>query len=226
VQQTKRFAIACGVLSAAVLSGAGQCRADFVPWSYNFTPSALVIPADNHGTGGLALTNEPANRADGTSDVVITNVRTFSSALRSGPDQFAHADFGFSLVLTDLLSKQSAKMKFAGFFSGSFSQTSANVQATYTAPLVQTVELGGHTYTVNLGNYAPPGPPDASNAGSISAHIGVDEIPAPSGGDTGGGMPSAPEPSTFVLGGIGVSGLGVVVWRKWRERCAALTVCT
>jgi hypothetical protein len=210
------------MLTTAVIAGATECRADFVPWSYNFTPSSIVVPADNHGTGGLSLTNEPANRADGTSDVVITNIRAFSSAPRSSPDRFAHAGFSFSLVLTDLLSKQSAKMTFGGFFSGAISETSANVQATYTAPLLQTVELGGHIYTINLGNFAPPGPPAASNAGSISAHIGVDEVPPPSGGTTGGGTQQAPEPSTVVLSAIGLSGLGLVGWRKWRKRRAAM----
>jgi hypothetical protein len=39
---------------------------------------------------------------------------------------------------------------------------------------METVKLGGHTYTVNLGSYAPPGPPAASNAGSLSSNIAVE----------------------------------------------------
>jgi hypothetical protein len=33
------------------------------------------------------------------------------------------------------------------------------------------VQLRFDTYTVTVGSYAPPGPPTASNAGSISAHV-------------------------------------------------------
>jgi hypothetical protein len=192
-------------------------RADFVSWQYNFTPSAIAIPANSPGTGGLTLTNEPTKQADGTSDVVVTNIRAFSSAARNHPDTFTHAVFSFSLVLTDLASHQSATSTFSGFFSGTISQTSANVLATYTAPLTRTFTLGGHVYTVNLGNYAPPGPPDASNAGSISAHVAVDEFTPPPPG-TGGGPPaSAPEPSTLLLSALGLSSLGMAGWRKWRR---------
>jgi hypothetical protein len=196
-------------------------RADFVSWSYNFTPSSLAIPADSPGTGGLTLTNEPTKQADGTSDVVVTNIRAFSSAPRNHPDTFTHANFSFSLVLTDLASHQSATTSFSGFFSGSISQTSSNVQATYTAPLTRTLSLGGHTYTVNLGNYSPPGPPDASNAGSISAHVAVDEFTPPPPTTGGGGGPptnDAPEPSTLLLSALGLSSLGLAGWRKWRRR--------
>jgi hypothetical protein len=191
-------------------------RADFVSWQYNFTPSAIAIPANSPGTGGLTLTNEPVKQADGTSDVVVTNIRAFSSAARNHPDTFTHANFSFSLVLTDLASHQSATTTFSGFFSGSISQTSSNVLATYTAPLSRTFTLGGHVYTVNLGNYSPPGPPDASNAGSISAHVAVDEFTPPGGGP--GPTGNAPEPSTLLLSALGLSSLGMAGWRKWRRR--------
>jgi hypothetical protein len=212
-------AVFVAAVLAATAFGVGPAHADFVPWSYNFTPSALSIAADSPGTGGLSLTNEPTKRADGTSDVVVTNIRAFSSALRGSPDHFTHAAYSFTLVLTDLTSHQSATLKFSGFFSGSFSATSSNIQNTYTAPLIQTVTLGGHMYTVNLGTYAPPGPPDASNAGSISAHVAVDEV-------HGGGPPPAhaPEPTTLLLSCLGLSGMGLAGWRRWRQKRLAVPV--
>src|SRR5262249_10852271 len=133
----------------------------------------------------------------------------------------------FTLVLTDTASKQAATMKFNGFFSGTVSATSANIGNTFTAPLSQTATLGGHVYTVNLGNYAPPGPPTASNAGSIRAHVGVAQFsppsppppPPPPTGSGGGGTPSpnAPEPSTLLLSCLGLAGLGLAGWRKRRN---------
>ena len=185
--------------------GAGRARADFVPWTYNWEPGALSVSA---GTGGLSLTDEPLNHAAGSSDIVVTNIRAFSSASRTQPDVFNHTNFSFSLLLKDDLSKQTATLKFTGFFTGKISINSANVQVTYTGPLTQKVTLGGHTYTVDLGNFAPPGPPGASNAGSISAHVGVDET-------TGGGH-QAPEPSTLVLSVLGLSSLGLTGWRRLR----------
>ncbi len=209
-------------LATLATLGLCQARADFVAWSYNFTPSALSLPADVPGTGGVSLTNEPTKKADGTSDVVVTNIRAFSSAPRSNPDHFTHAAYTFTLVLTDLASSQSTTMKFNGFFSGTISATSANLGNTFTPPLTQTVTLGGHVYAVNLVNYAPPGPPTASNAGSISAHVGVDQFtpppPPPTGGGGGGtAPPNAPEPSTLLLSCLGLSGLGLARWQKWQK---------
>src|SRR5438132_10049388 len=100
---------------AALAYGPGRAQASFVPWSYNFTPSALALPADVPGTGGLSLTNEPTKNADGTSDVVVTNIRGFSSASRATPDKFTHAAYSFAMVLTDLGSGQVAHMSFTGF---------------------------------------------------------------------------------------------------------------
>jgi hypothetical protein len=200
-----------------------KARADFVPWTYNFTPSALAIPANPPGTGGLSLTNEPAKHADGTSDVVVTNIRAFSSASRSTPDKFTHASVSFFLVLTDEASKKSASFTFSGFFSGTVSATSANVQFTPTAPLTLTAKIGNNTYSINLGNYAPPGPPAASNSGSISAHVAVNEISSiggGGGGGGGGGTGQAPEPSTLLLSCLGLGGLGLAGWRKWRRKAS------
>jgi hypothetical protein len=203
-------------LFAVAAFSMSQVRADFVPWSYNWEPSALSVKAGGASTGGLSFTDEPIKHADGTSDIVVTNIRAFSSASRSKPDVFTNAAISFSLVLKDELSNQTATLKFSGLFNGTISATSANVRFTPTVPLIETVKLGGHTYTVNLGNYAPPGPPDASNAGSISAHVGVDEIV-----HGGGGGGQAPEPSTLLLSCLGLSGLGIAGWRKLRQRFAA-----
>jgi hypothetical protein len=207
--------LSAAFVAAVVLAlGASTARADFVSWSYNFTPSELAIPADPPGTGGLSLTNEPEKQADGTSDVVVTNIRGFSSAPRGTPDKFTHANVSFSLVLTDELSRASADLTFSGFFSGTISATSANVQFTPTAPLTQTVTLGGNVYTITFGSYAPPGPPTASNAGSLSAHVAVNES---------NGVNGTPEPSTLLRSCLGLGGLGLVGVRRWRRPLSPVT---
>jgi len=200
--------------------GVSQARADFVPWTYNWEPSTLSIKAGGAGTGGLSFTDEPLKHADGTSDIVVTNIRAFSSALRSAADTFTNAPISFTLTLKDEKSNLSGTFKFNGVFNGSISATSANVTFTPTAPLIETLKIGANTYTVNLGSYAPPGPPAASNAGSISAHVAVNEI-VTGGGGGGGGTGQAPEPSTLLLSCLGLSGMGLAGWRKWRQRLAA-----
>ena len=82
----------------------------------------------------------------------------------------------------------------------------------------QSATLGGHVYSVSLGSFAPPGPPTASNAGSISAHVGVDEVPDPPPPGPPGPTGNAPEPSTLLLSCLGLSGLAMAGWRKWRAR--------
>jgi hypothetical protein len=211
MKRSSAFLFAAGL--ALALAAPIQARADFVPWSYNWTPSSLALPADVPGTGGLSLTNEPTKNADGTSDVVVTNIRGFSSASRSSPDHFTHAAYTFTLVLTDLASGKSTHMSFTGFFSGTLSATSSNIANTFTGLTTETAKLGANTYVVTLGNYSPPGPPTASNAGSISAHVSVNEIQPPPPIITG----QAPEPSTLLLTFMGLAGLGATTWRRWRR---------
>lgn len=211
--------IAAAIVAATLLTiSAAQARADFVSWTYNFGRSPIAVPANPPGTGGLSLTDESTHQADGSSDIVATNIRAFSSAPRSNPDKFTNAPYTLSLFLQDNASKQSTTLKFKGVFNGTISATSANVTTTFLAPLTQTVTLGGNTFTVNLGGYVPPGPPDASNAGSISAHVAVNEVRSTGGGGTG----QAPEPSTLLLSCLGLGGIGLAGWRKWRRKSSSV----
>src|SRR5262249_24821955 len=159
-----------------------QLQAGPIPvgYDYSWTPSSLVVAADNGGTGGISMTLQALQHADGSSDVVATNLRTFSSAPRTSPDTVTHGDYSLTLSLTDTASGATGTVTFTGYFSGTFSTTSANVANAFTGDTTQTLTLGGHVYTITIGPYAPPGPPSASNAGTISAHVSVDD-------DQGGG---------------------------------------
>ncbi len=207
-------------LFGTMACGTSQAQASFVPWSYNWSRAPIAVQADAPGTGGLSLTDEPLKNADGTSDVVATNIRGFSSASRSAPDHFTSKAYTLSLFLKDNTSGESATFNFKGVFNGTLSATSANITTVFDPTLLsQTHTLGGHVYSVTLGSFAPPGPPTASNAGSISAHVGVDEVPdqpppPPPGPPTTTGQ--APEPSTLLLSCLGLSGLGMAGWRRWR----------
>jgi hypothetical protein len=182
-------------------------RADFIDWSYNWERNPVSVASGGAGTGGVSFTDEPTKMATGSSDIVATNIRVFSSATPQSPDTLpAGSNYVLKLTLTDKDSGASGTLTFSGTLSGTFSASNANVTNEFTGDLSQTLTLGSHLYTVTIGPYSPPGPPSASNAGSIAAHVDVQGIQAS----------ESPEPSTMVLGCLGLTALGGAVWRKRR----------
>ena len=75
-----------------------------------------------------------------------------------------------------------------------------------------TLPLGDNNYTVTIRSYSPPGPPSASNYGSIAAHVDVTTLTP--------GQFNTPEPSTMVLSCLGLSFFGAASWRKRRQAAA------
>jgi hypothetical protein len=191
-----------------------------VNWSYNFTPVNTPNPgfvsADAPGSGTVTFTNEPTKDAANSSNVVVTNLRVSSSALPGSPDMLnTSGAWKVSLQLTDTASGASDTMNFTGKLGGTFSQSNANVTNTFTGTTsyTWTVPSNGNTYTVSLVGYTPPGPPNASNAGSIAAFVQVTP-----GVHTG----STPEPSALVLSCLGLGFVGLNSWRKRRRSLAAM----
>jgi hypothetical protein len=212
--------IASGFLypaAIALLLGTGlTAHAGLVNWSYDWSRTPAVVLA---GTGGVTLTNEPGASAAGSSDIVATNLKVFSSADAATPDHLSPTPYTLTMVLTDSASHASTTLNFAGMLSGTFSLGSAHIANSFVGPTSATVVLGGNTYSVSMGSYSPPGPPSGSNSGSISAH--VDVVAGTNGG--GGHVSGTPEPSTMVLGGLGLGFMGLVSWRK-RRRAKNLAV--
>jgi hypothetical protein len=209
---------------ALVLSLGGSLRADFIAWTYSWSRDPISVAADSPGTGGVSLTQEatPKN-AVGSSDIVATNLRIFSSATADNPDKLnVGGSYTLSLTLTDSASGQAGTLTFTGKLSGTFSAANSNITNVFNSPTTQMIVLGGNNYSVTIGPYSPPGPPSASNAGSIAAH--VDVVAGTGGGGTGGGgggIQDVPEPSTMLLAGLGLSLVGGVAWRKRRLAPAA-----
>jgi hypothetical protein len=214
-------------LGLLILAGV-HARAEPISWDFSWEPSSLVIAADGGGTGGVSLTLQPPVGAQGNSDIVATNLRTFSSAPVTTPDSIAQGNYGLTLTLTDTESGRSGNMTFTGFLAGTFSTTSSNVANTFTGETTKELELGSNKYRVAIGPYAPPGPPGAANAGTISAHVDVERLPPDGGGGEEDPPPDdedpdrpTPEPSTLVLSCLGMSFLGAASWRKRRARKTA-----
>ena len=182
-----------------------SARADFIPWMYNWSRSPSEIHADAPGTGYITLTDESLKTAVGSSDIVATNLRTFSTATLANPDVFTAKGYTLGLFLLDVASNQSATVTFTGQLDGTLTATSANLQNTFTGTTVQTVVLGDNRYTVTIGPYSPPGIPGSANAGSIAAHASVVVV-------------ALPEPGSLSLSGLGALFLGLARWHLRRRR--------
>jgi hypothetical protein len=217
--------LSCAAVAYCLLACGLEARADFINWSFDWTHSPAVVAADNGGTGGVSLTNHQGGMGSGNSDIVATQITTFSAATVNTPDHFTNSPYSLILDLTDTASHQSSMLTFKGVFNGTLSTTSANIKNTFLSPLTQHLDLGGHLYTVTIGPYAAPGIPDATQSGSISAHLSV-QPDSSTGGGPGVGPPppthGAPEPSTLVLFCLGLGGMGAAGWRKWRRRTPAV----
>jgi hypothetical protein len=208
-----------------VLAGV-QARAEPISWDYGWEPASLVIAADGGGTGGVSLTVQAPVNAQGPSDIVATNLRTFSSAAVTTPDSINQGNYSLALTLTDGATGRTGSMTFTGYLSGTFSTSSSNLKNFFTGDTTQSMNLGNHKYTVTIGPYAPPGPPGAANAGSISAFVDVVRIPPDDPGDDGDDDDppppnETPEPGTLLLTCLGVSCLGAASWRKRRGQKVA-----
>jgi hypothetical protein len=199
----------------ALLAGAGAARADLIEWSYNWDRTPVSVTSDS-GNGSVSFTNEPTKHATGSSDTVATNLKANSLAAVDKPDTISgsNGNYALTLKLTDKASGQSGTLTFTGKLSGSFSKDSANITNVFNGPLTQVLTLGVNTYTVTMGQYAPPGPPSASNFGSIAAHVDVQGSVV--------GAKNTPEPSTLVLSGLGLGlALAGAGWRKRRALALA-----
>jgi hypothetical protein len=190
-------------------------RAGFVNWSYNWSRvPADVVSADAFGTSRISLTDEPSGRATNSSDIIATNLRTFSTAPRANPNNFLDATYSLTLRLTDDTSGETGTLTFTGVFNGTLSSSSADISTRFTSETSGTLVLGGNTYAVMIGDYSPPGPPGINNAGSIGASVEV--IPAEEPTPTPTPTPNdAPEPSAVVLCLLGVAFGGVAGWWKY-----------
>ena len=196
-------------LALCLFAGA-EARADFVAWNYNWTPSATEILADNPTQGKITLTNEPGGSAVGDSFIVATNIKTASTADPTTPATFTNKNYALTLAITDVTSAKTGSMTFSGVFNGTLSSKSSILMNTFTGAQTQSVTIGSHLYTVQIGPFAPPGPPTANIAGSISALATVK-------------VSDVPEPSTLVLSSLCLGLFGAGWWyRRLRGRSLAL----
>ncbi len=191
-----------GTVLALLFFAGADVRAEPISWTYQGSGTA-VVNADHPGTGGVSLTYDPTTDARGDSYVPVANLWTFSTADQGHPDTFNSANYEVSLLLTDKASGQSGTVTFPGQLNGTLSSGHSLVNSTFPGLVSKALTLGSNLYKVTLNGFVPPGPPTASNSGSIGALVTLN--PA-----------SVPEPSTLLLASLGLAGAGLAAWRKRR----------
>jgi hypothetical protein len=196
-----------GLALSLLFALSSSARAEFIPWMYNWSRSPSEIHSDAPGTGYITLTDESLKGAVGDSDIVATNMRTFSTATALNPDKFTAKNYSLTLFLLDLASGQSGTVTFTGQIDGELGATFSRMQNTFTGASSQFIILGDNRYTASNPTFSPPGIPGAANAGSVSAHVTIL-------------VEQVPEPSTLTLTALGTVALGIArrLSRRGRSR--------
>ena len=237
------------VLAAALattLAAAAQSRADTMFW-YNWTRNPFSIgfvqqtDQTKAGTGGVNLIdlNSKAVEADATLGTgnPAADIQVISTADNANPDVIKTGGGQYTLTLTinnntvvggvDTPGPLSGSVTFQGqlFSTGGTTALAANLgnkilsstdsTGTHVGQTFATLTVGDETYTISYSGFAEPGNSGDQTFGAISFHISG--APATSGG---GGK--SPEPSSMVLGCLGLTVLGGVVWRARRRKLVAL----
>jgi hypothetical protein len=222
---------------AFALAAAAQSQAADPIYYYNWNRTPFSLPTvqqNDHtlaGTGGINLIdlNTSAVQAQGNTGNPAADVQVISTAGPSNKDVLLTSGGHYTLTLTLYAQDPVAHpgtatgtVSFAGQLQGDLTALSSNLTNSVTSFTDGTgthlgstaqVQVGNELFTIAYSGFAEPGPSTEHSYGAISFHISV--APATSGG-------TAPEPTSMVLGFLGLSCLGGVVWRARRRNVEAL----
>jgi hypothetical protein len=170
----------CAVAWILVLLMGSQVRADHIEWTSYWIANPTAVKANDPGDGSIRFSyDQKVQHLTDSSSIILANLRTISNRPASNPAHFTDAPFDLILFIHDTASNLLGAMTFTGVFNGSLSKGNASIAVRWTGPETQTLHLGQHLFTVSLNPVTPPGPPDSSNLGSISANVKVMHNPEP-----------------------------------------------
>jgi hypothetical protein len=205
---------------ALTLTATTRSNADF-SYTYNWSANPINI---NAGAGGVSFTSNDGGTSTTETDTIAANVSVFSAANAANADAIptpgGGSNYSLAVTLTDSNGAGSGTITFTGLLLGKLTHDSSNLTNAITGV---TDEAGSHPgqtfgvgtvdgtqYVVSYNGFAAPGPEAQHNQGAISFHIGFEP-----GVDDG---PSSPEPSSMVLGCLGLTFLGGAFYRARRRK--------
>jgi hypothetical protein len=190
-------------LAAIVVTALSTCtaNADFIEWRYNWKASPNVVSANDPEDGHIRIDAGGPHQIDGRSDIVAATLKAFSDGVGKDLGYFTNKAYSLTVRIWDQASHVWGEATFSGVLNGYLSAQSSNIHNTWTSSQTQTLHLGHHLYTVHIGPFVAPGAPGTNSLGSIGADVKVT---------------NNPEPSSFVLAGLGLPMVGLLVWKRRR----------
>jgi hypothetical protein len=184
----------------AVLLAGSRADADQIQWTYDWSFSSTSVHSDGTtNPGQVIFTPGSRTTVSGSSDITAVNVKTVSSALPTTPSKFTAQPYSLIVFIRDVSSGIVGAATFTGEINGTLSSLNSSLHNIFDGPTTQTLHLGHDLYTITLQPMSPPGPPNSHIYGSFTAHVTVQHNP---------------EPSSLVLGGLSLAGLGYFSRRR------------
>jgi hypothetical protein len=190
-------------LVVSLAAAASSARADFMNWGYSTTATPPVISS---GTGTVQMTG--ITKGTAADSIPLLGLQDSSAATSGSPDVY-HSTYSLALTFTDNTTHDSGTLTLTGLLQGKLTATTSSVTNTVTGPTSLT--LDGHVYTVSIPSLllTVPGTPQQT----LNATVTVSNA---SGGGT-----QTPEPTSLLLGGLGLTCAGLGCWWKRLRRSAA-----
>jgi hypothetical protein len=214
------------ILSALLFFTAAQARAE-ISWQANWTPGSLAkVVGPRSVIDFTNLHNASYETPSGTQvRTPVSNLWIITTATEAHPDGFLDKEYSMRLRIKDDRSGLTHVFKFTGELSGVISMGTSLIKNVFGPNATQSFTFAdGDKYTVKLDGYKAPntshgypveghlsaqitvtGPGSSPPPSSGSAHLVEAAIEQPHG---------TPEPSTLVLGGLGLAFSGALAWRK------------
>ncbi len=195
---------------ASLLLAAASARAEQVSWSYSWSSSPAAVTSDDGTLGTVTFNPQSGGPLLGSHDSGpgILAATLDASGPASGTATFTNRGYGMTLHLTDNASGATGDLTFGGALSGTLG-SAYKLTNSFTAPITQSITLGGNQYIATIGLFQAPLP---GTPGQLGANVTVNG----SGQTTP--VTQTPEPSSLVLVAVGLSACGLRGW--WRRRRA------